>query len=192
MIRQRYHIDQWFIIWMSFSYHGDRLVYQFALAVDFDLIFRRFADLFNFSIKGVGVRQGSVICLYGVHGNAVVIVPNPPDTDLRQFVTYFQGIFPGDEDLKLHICKFFHCSYFLIFFPAPASAKTIPSSKAVLPRNTTFLTLPFTFQPSKGVQPQRANCSEALISYSAFSSTSTQVSGWSGRSKILRGLITDF
>src|SRR5215207_8762846 len=192
MIRQRDYIHQWFIVRMSFSYYGDRFVHQLALAIDFDLIFRRFADLFNFSFKGIGTRQRSVISLYGVHSNAVVKVPNPPDTDLRQFVPEFQSIFPGNENLKLYFCKIFHYSCFLIFFPSPALAKMVPSSKAVLPRNTTFLTLPFTVQPSNGVQPQRVSCSEALISYSARSSTSTQVSGCSGIWKIFRGLMIDF
>src|SRR6185503_3592989 len=63
-----------------------------------------------------------------------------------------------------------------IFFPNPGSTKMFPSSKAVLPRKTTFLTLPLTFQPSNGVQPQRVNCSEARTSYSALSSTSIHVS----------------
>lgn len=50
------------------------------------------------------------------------------------------------------------------FLPYPGSASTFPSSKTVLPLNTTLRTLPLAFQPSKGVQPQRVNCSAALIS----------------------------
>ncbi len=72
------------------------------------------------------------------------------------------------------------------------STRIFPSSKAVLPRKTTLRTFPFTFQPSKGVQLQRVNCSAALISYIAFSSTSTQVSGWSGRLNIFLGLVYIF
>src|SRR5687767_11494709 len=79
-----------------------------------------------------------------------------------------------------------------MFFPNPGSTNIFPSSQAVLPRSTTFLTLPFTFQPSKGVQPQRVNISAARISCSASSSTSIHVSGCSGRLKILRGLVYIF
>src|SRR4026207_2333636 len=79
-----------------------------------------------------------------------------------------------------------------IFFPNPGSTNIFPASKAVLPRSTTFLTLPLTFQPSNGVQPQRVNISAARISYSASSSTSIHVSGCSGRLKILRGLVYIF
>jgi hypothetical protein len=54
--------------------------------------------------------------------------------------------------------------YARTFLPKPFSARILPSSKAVFPRKTTLRTLPFTFQPSNGVQPQRVNCSAALTS----------------------------
>jgi len=54
--------------------------------------------------------------------------------------------------------------YTLTFLPYPGSINTSLSSNAVLPRNTTFRTRPFTFQPSNGVQPQRECKSDVRIS----------------------------
>src|SRR5512143_4044133 len=75
----------------------------------------------------------------------------------------------------------------LMLIPKPGGAYTCPSLNTSLPRRTSRLTFPFTFLPSKGVHPHRVKLPAACISPSSSGSTSTQVSGCSGRSKIRRG-----
>mmetsp|Transcript_26756 Transcript_26756/g.65907 ORF Transcript_26756/g.65907 Transcript_26756/m.65907 type:complete len:355 (-) Transcript_26756:4814-5878(-) len=74
-------------------------------------------------------------------------------------------------------------------FPVPGSAMTLPSRKASSPRTTTRETAPTTLVPAKGDHPHLECLGTLGSSHRTSRSTSTAVSSWTGRQKILRGFV---
>jgi hypothetical protein len=112
MIGKGYHVHDRFFIRMNAADGFHRLVHQFALAIDFDLVFRCFAELADLAIERVGSRQRSEVSLHGVDGKAVVVIPDPPDPDVRQCFEQFERMGFRDKYLELHSGKVLH-SYLL-------------------------------------------------------------------------------
>ena len=115
MICQRKNIYQGFLVWMNVFNDLDRLIDQFPLAIDFYLVFNPFADLSDLPFKWIRPFQRTVISLHRIDCHAMIVISDPPYSDLCKFITYLWRIFLRDEYLKFYIGEVFHGIYLAPF-----------------------------------------------------------------------------
>ena len=92
-------------------------VHQFPPAINFHFCFDRFLNFADLPVEWICSGQWSEVTLHLVNRNTVIVISDASDADLGKLITDLERIFLWDKDLKFHIGKIFHFSYFLTFYP---------------------------------------------------------------------------